>query len=69
MEKVERGVTILNGRGAYSNQEQNVLYTIISYRELPQLKKVIREIDPDAIVVVNETLEVMGYRIGNQPHW
>ena len=69
MEKVERGVTILNGRGGYSNQEQNVLYTIISYSELPQLKKVIREIDPDAIVVVNETLEVMGYRIGNQPHW
>ena len=69
MEKVERGVTILNGRGAYSNQEQNVIYTIISYRELPQLKKVVREIDPDAIMVVNETLEVMGYRIGNQPHW
>ncbi|MGD9157705.1 MAG: YitT family protein [Desulfobacteraceae bacterium] len=69
MEEIDRGVTILTGRGAYSNQEQNVLYTIITYRELPQIKKVVREIDPDAIVVVNETLEVMGYRIGNQPHW
>lgn len=69
MEKINRGVTILSGRGAYSNQEQNVLYTIISYRELPQIKKIVRDIDPDAIMVVNETLEVMGYRIGNQPHW
>ena len=29
----------------------------------------IRKIDPEAFVVVTETLEVMGKRIGNQPHW
>ena len=69
MEKVNRGVTILSGHGAYSNQEQNILYTIITYRELPQIKKLVRDIDPDAVMVVNETLEVMGHRIGNQPHW
>ncbi len=69
MEQVNRGVTILNGRGGYSNEDQDVIYTIITYRELPQLKRLVREIDPDAIVVVNDTLEVMGYRIGNQPHW
>lgn len=69
MEKTRRGVTILNGRGAYTNKEQNVLYTIITFRELSQVKRIVRDIDPDAIVVVNDTLEVMGHRIGNQPHW
>jgi uncharacterized membrane-anchored protein YitT (DUF2179 family) len=69
MEKIHRGVTILNGRGAYTNKEQNVLYTIITFRELSQVKRIVRDIDHEAIVVVNDTLEVMGQRIGNQPHW
>jgi uncharacterized membrane-anchored protein YitT (DUF2179 family) len=29
----------------------------------------IRKVDPQAFVVVTETLEVMGKGIGNQPHW
>jgi uncharacterized membrane-anchored protein YitT (DUF2179 family) len=69
MDTIHRGVTILSGRGAYTNKEENILYTIISFNELPPLKKIVRDIDPDAILVVNDTLEVMGYRIGNQPHW
>jgi uncharacterized membrane-anchored protein YitT (DUF2179 family) len=69
MEKIHRGVTILTGRGAFTNQEQNIIYTIISFNELPPLKKIVRDIDPDAVMVVNDTLEVMGHRIGNQPHW
>ena len=52
-----------------TGKEQNVLYTVITFRELARLKKSIRDIDPDALVIVNETLEVMGRRIGNQPHW
>ncbi len=69
MEKIHRGITILNGRGAYTNKEQNVLYIIITFRELSQLKKIVRDYDSDAIVVINDTLEVIGHRIGNQPHW
>lgn len=69
MAQIQRGVTILSGRGAYTNKEENVLYTIISFNELPPLKKIVKDIDPEAILVVNDTLEVMGYRIGNQPHW
>ncbi|NLA74942.1 MAG: YitT family protein, partial [Deltaproteobacteria bacterium] len=69
MEQIQRGVTIIPSKGAYTMKEENVLYTIISFNELPPLKRIIREIDPDAIMVVNNTLEVMGYRIGNQPHW
>ncbi len=45
------------------------MYTVISLRELHRLKDHIRELDPNAFVVVQDTLEVMGRRIGNQPHW
>jgi uncharacterized membrane-anchored protein YitT (DUF2179 family) len=29
----------------------------------------VRQHDPQAFLVVTETLEVMGKGIGNQPHW
>ena len=69
LSNLNRGVTVLKGQGGYSGKEEQVLYTVISFRELLRLKRLIRHLDPDAFVVVNDTLEVMGHRIGTQPHW
>ena len=69
MDKIQRGVTIINGQGGYTGRDEQILYTVISFRELPQLKQMIRSVDPNAFVVVTDTLEVMGHGIGNQPHW
>ena len=69
IEKIHRGVTIIGGRGGYTGREEQILYAVITFRELPQLKQLIRSVDPDAFVVVTDTLEVIGRRIGNQPHW
>ena len=69
LDKVHRGVTIINGRGGYTGQEIQMLFTVISLQELPRLKKLINEIDNQAFVVVSDTLETMGKGIGNQPHW
>jgi uncharacterized membrane-anchored protein YitT (DUF2179 family) len=69
IEELQRGVTILKGEGGYTGKDQHVLYAVITFRELSRLKGLIRRLDPDAFVVVTETLEVMGHRIGNQPHW
>jgi len=66
---IGRGATIIQGRGAYSNQPEQILYTVITFRELARLKRMIRGQDPHAFVVVTDTLEVMGLRIGTQPHW
>jgi len=69
LQKIGRGVTIIRGQGGYSRQEEQILYTIITFRELSQLKRMIRRIDPNAFLVVSDTLEVMGSRIRNQPNW
>lgn len=69
METIQRGVTIIDGRGGYTGQEIQMVFTVISHQELPRLKKLINDIDPRAFVVVNDTLEVMGRGIGNQPRW
>lgn len=69
LNEIHRGVTILRGQGGYSEREQHVLYTVVTFRELATLKQIVRREDPAAFVVVSDTTEVMGHRIGNQPHW
>ncbi len=69
MEKIHRGVTIIGGRGGYTDREEQILYTVVTFRDLSQLKQLVRGFDSDAFVVVTDTLEVIGHRIGNQPHW
>lgn len=69
LKDIRRGVTVLRGEGGYSGAEEHILYTVITFRELGLLKRLIRKSDPHAFVVVSDTLEVMNYRIGNQPHW
>jgi len=59
-----RGVTFLKGEGAFSRQEKNVIFTITTLRELPKIKETILAIDPEAFLVVNDTLEVLGKRHG-----
>lgn len=55
--------------GSPAGAEEQILYTVITFRELSRLKEVIKKIDPGAFMVVQDTMEVMGQRIGNQPHW
>lgn len=69
LKKNRRGVTIIEGVGGYKREDKQILYSVIAFQDLPILKKMISKIDPDAFVVVMDTLEVMGARMGNQPHW
>jgi uncharacterized membrane-anchored protein YitT (DUF2179 family) len=69
LSEIHRGVTILRGQGAYSAREQQILYTVVTFQEVASLKQIVRKEDPNALVVVSDTTEVMGHRIGNQPHW
>lgn len=62
--RLHRGVTFLEGRGAYSGREKKVILSIITLTELSKLKQIVFDIDPAAFVIVNDTLEVLGYRHG-----
>ncbi|MHB8765708.1 MAG: YitT family protein [Deferrisomatales bacterium] len=69
LHEIRRGVTVLQGYGGFTGEDEKVLYSVITFRELARLKREIRALDPQAFVVVTETLEVMGHRIGNRPQW
>lgn len=57
---LERGATVLEGKGAYTGSERTVLYIVVSRAEVNQLKAVVREIDPGAFVVIGSAQEVLG---------
>lgn len=61
---IRRGATVLKGEGAYTGRDREVIFTITTLTELPKLKELIFTIDPNAFVVINDTLEVLGKRHG-----
>jgi len=60
MEELHRGVTCLDGRGMYTGKTTNVLLVAIRRMEMPQLRSVIFEFDPDAFVIVGDVRQVLG---------
>ena len=59
-EKVGRGLTILNGRGYFSKQEKDVLYVVISKTQVTRAKRLIRQIDENAFLVIHDVRDVYG---------
>ncbi|UXR69905.1 YitT family protein [Staphylococcus sp. IVB6246] len=59
-EDIGRGITILNGRGYFSKRDTDVLYAVISKTQLSRTKRLIRQIDEDAFVVVHDVRDVYG---------
>lgn len=60
MDALERGVTVLSGTGAYTGETRPVLYCVITRSEVNQLKELVKDIDPDAFMVIGEAHEAMG---------
>jgi uncharacterized membrane-anchored protein YitT (DUF2179 family) len=60
LEEMERGVTILQGTGAYTGNERPVIYCVITRSEVAQLKSIVREIDPQAFIVIGQAHEALG---------
>lgn len=56
-----RGVTFLEGRGAYSGRGYSVILTAVRQQELSTVTNTVREIDPEAFVIISEAREVMGF--------
>ncbi len=57
---LDRGVTILHGQGAYTGAEKKVLMCAFKQREIAAIKAAVKEIDPDAFLIVCNAHEVLG---------
>lgn len=59
-DKMVRGITILPTKGAYSKEDSNMLYLVITRYELYDLEKIIAEVDPKAFTNVVQTVGIFG---------
>ncbi len=55
-----RGATALKSRGLYKNIEREVIVTVVTLKEVGKLTEAVKEIDPDAFVVIHNVHEVLG---------
>ena len=60
MRDLSRGATAIEARGLYKKQKREVLYTVVSRKEIGLLIDTVKKIDPDAFVIVNNVHEVLG---------
>jgi uncharacterized membrane-anchored protein YitT (DUF2179 family) len=60
LKELQRGVTAWPGVGMYSGQPRQILFCAVSRAEVGQLKAIVREIDPDAFVVIGQAHEALG---------
>ncbi len=58
--KLNRGATLLKGTGAYSGQERTVILCAVTMTEISRLKELVMGLDPQAFLIVNEALDVIG---------
>ncbi len=57
---MERGTTILKGKGGYTSIEKEVLYCVVGKNELIKLKNLVKSVDSNAFIVVNNVHDVLG---------
>ncbi|OUS78818.1 hypothetical protein B1748_00055 [Paenibacillus sp. MY03] len=58
--EMDRGVTVLQGKGYYSKEAKEVLYIVITKQELPSLKKIVKATDADAFLTIHDVRDVFG---------
>jgi uncharacterized membrane-anchored protein YitT (DUF2179 family) len=60
LQDMERGVTSISGRGAYTGDDKTILYCVVHRSEVGQLKAIVRESDPLAFMVIGQAHEALG---------
>jgi uncharacterized membrane-anchored protein YitT (DUF2179 family) len=58
--RLDRGATLLEGRGAYTGERREMLYVVVGRSEVVRLKNLVRRIDPGAFLSVAVASEVVG---------
>jgi uncharacterized membrane-anchored protein YitT (DUF2179 family) len=58
--RMNRGATVLNATGAYSQEQKNMVFSVMAKREVARARDIVRETDPRAFVIITDVYEVLG---------
>ncbi|MCU7490201.1 MAG: YitT family protein [Bacteroidota bacterium] len=60
MNDFSRGATGLKAHGLYKNIDREIIFTVVTFKEIPELTEAIHEVDPDAFMIIGDVHEVLG---------
>jgi uncharacterized membrane-anchored protein YitT (DUF2179 family) len=66
LKRLGRGVTVLEGRGAYTDRKKEVLLTVVHSLQLKRLEELVFSIDEHAFVILGNTFNVSGTGFSNR---
>ncbi len=64
-DRLHRGVTILEGEGAYSHQNKQVLLCVVKRTQIADIRKIIKNIDENAFFIITDAKNVFGKGFGD----
>ncbi len=56
-----RGITIIPAKGAYTKEDKNMMYLVVTRYELYDLERIIGEVDPNAFTNIVQTTGIFGF--------
>lgn len=59
LHKLNIGVTVMYGRGGYTGEDREILYVIVERLQLMELKSIVLEIDPVALIAIDNLHEIV----------
>ena len=60
LKDLDRTATCIKSSGLYTNVDKEMLFLVVSYKEVVGIKQKIREVDPKAFVVVTDAYDAFG---------
>lgn len=66
IDRLGRGVTLLNGQGGFSRLSTNVIYVVISRLEIAKIKNIVHSFDNNALITIG-SVELAGKRYKKKP--
>ncbi len=60
LHELGRGATGISARGLYTGEEQEVVFTVVSRREVDDLKRLVNTLDPEALLIISDVHEAIG---------
>lgn len=57
---LDLGATVVKGEGAYTGKQKDILLCAVKTPSFPKLRKVVKDIDPHAFMIVSDTTEIFG---------
>jgi uncharacterized membrane-anchored protein YitT (DUF2179 family) len=60
VKQLGRGITFIHGQGVYTSEPKKIIYTIVSRIELSSLRSIVNEMDPGALIAIENVADVSG---------